>query len=86
MELEKVKTWMIQRRIALVGLAVTGLGYGASAAINLTPVSEVIQAIVDLVPDLVDLVTGILPIIVVVALIGFIVAFFDKILAMLKIG
>lgn len=86
MDFETMKAKVVQRRVALIGLLASGLAWGASAAINLTPVSEVIQAIVDLVPDLVDLVTGILPIIVVVALIGFIVAFFDKILAMLKIG
>ena len=75
----------IQFRILLIGLAASGLATAAAAEVNLSSISEVIEAIVDIVPDLIDLVVGIVPIIVVIALVGFIVAFFDKILGMLKI-
>lgn len=84
-DMATVKDWVIRRKIALTGLGIAGLGYAASAEVNLTSISEVIEAIVAIVPDLIDLVVGIVPIIVVIALVGFIVAFFDKILGMLKI-
>ena len=86
MELTKAKEWIASKRILLVSLAASGLAAGVSAAdINLTEITNVIQAIVGIVPDLIDLVVGIVPIIVVIALVGFIVAFFDKILGMLRI-
>lgn len=52
-------------------------------AINLTPISEVLQGIVNVMPDLVDFVVGVLPVIIVVILISFIAAFFDRIVAMI---
>ena len=86
MELTKAKEWIASKRILLVSLVASGLVAGVSAAdINLTEITNVIQAIVGIVPDLIDLVVGIVPIIVVIALVGFIVAFFDKILGMLRI-
>lgn len=51
--------------------------------INLTPVSEVLQGIVSIMPDLVGFVVGILPVIIVVILISFIAAFFDRIVGMI---
>lgn len=82
---EKVKEFMAARKLALIGLASTGLVYAASAEINLSAISDLITAIVDLVPDLIDLVIGVAPVIIVVALIGFIVKFFDKIVEMMNI-
>jgi len=81
----EVKEWMGARKLTLVMLASTGLAAAASAEINLTEISNVIQAIVGIVPDLIDLVVGVVPILVIIALVGFIIAFFDKILGMLKI-
>ncbi len=52
-------------------------------AINLTPISDVLQGIVAVMPDLVDFVVGVLPVIIVVILISFIAAFFDRIVAMI---
>ncbi len=52
-------------------------------AINLTPITEVLQGIVGVMPSLVDFVVGILPVIIVVILISFIAGFFDKIVAMI---
>jgi hypothetical protein len=51
--------------------------------INLTPITEVLQGIVGVMPALVDFVVGILPVIIVVILISFIAGFFDKIVAMI---
>jgi hypothetical protein len=52
-------------------------------AINLTPVTEVLQGIVTVMPELVNFVVSILPVIIVVILISFIAAFFDRIVAMI---
>jgi len=81
----EVKEWVGARKLTLVTLVSTGLAAAASAEINLTEISNVIQAIVGIVPDLIDLVVGVVPILVIIALVGFIIAFFDKILGMLKI-
>ena len=78
--------WVSKYKLALVSLMTAGLASGVMAEINLDAIGDVIQAIVGIVPDLIDLVVGIVPIIVVIALVGFIVAFFDKILGMLRIG
>lgn len=85
LNLESMKEWAARRRIALVGLAVAGLGMGASAEVNLTEVTNIINAVIGILPDLIDLVVGVIPIIITMALVGFIVAFFDKILAMIKL-
>jgi hypothetical protein len=85
MDTEKVKDWFAARRVALVGLVAAGIAYSASAAVNLTEITNLIQAIVGIVPDLIDLVVGIAPLIVVIALIGFLVKFFPKILDMLNL-
>jgi len=82
--IETAKNWVQARRLTLVGLAAAAMAAGASAEVNLSGISEVITAIVDLVPDLLDLVIGIVPIIVTIALVGFLVKFFDRILGMLK--
>ena len=84
MKFGKVKEWLAARKVALLGLAATGLVWGASAEVNLTEITNLIQAIVGIVPDLIDLVIGIAPLIVVIALIGFLVKFFPKILDMLN--
>ena len=52
-------------------------------SINLTPVTEVLQGIVTVMPELVNFVVSILPVIIVVILISFIAAFFDRIVAMI---
>jgi hypothetical protein len=56
----------------------------ASAAINFTPISELLQAVVSLIPDLMDLVVGVAPLIVVIAIVGFLVKFLDRIIQMLQ--
>ena len=82
--IEGMKKWLAARKVALVGLAATGLVWSASAEVNLTEITNLIQAIVGIVPDLIDLVVGIAPLIVVLALVGFLVKFFPKILDMMN--
>jgi hypothetical protein len=69
--------------IAIGGTSIVGT---ASAAINFTPIEELLDAVVDLVPTFMDLVIAIAPLIVVIAIVGFVLAFLDRILQMLKFG
>jgi hypothetical protein len=73
-------------RIAMVmtsGLALVGM---ASAAINFTPIRELLSAVIDLIPSFMDLVVAIAPLVVVIAIVAFILKFLDKIIAMLNFG
>lgn len=53
-------------------------------AVNFTPITEVLEGVVGLMPNLVDFVVGVLPIIVVMIVISFIACFFDSIVSMIK--
>jgi hypothetical protein len=79
----------LKHRIAVGTLAVAGgatiLVPYASAAINFTPITELLEAVVDLIPTLMDLVIAIAPLIVTIAIVGFVLAFLDRILEMLKL-
>jgi|PlaIllAssembly_1097288.scaffolds.fasta_scaffold1237589_1 hypothetical protein len=73
-------------RLAMVmtsGLALVGM---ASAAINFTPIQELLTAVIDLIPSFMDLVVAIAPLVVVIAIVSFILKFLDKIIAMLNFG
>lgn len=71
------------------GLA-TGAGLGlvgaASAAVDFSNISSLLQAVVSLVPDFTDLVIGIAPLIVTIAIITFIVGLLESILGVIKRG
>ena len=68
-------TWKI--RIALLATMAAGMVGYASAAINWTPISEIITGLVEFLPSLLELVMGMLPIIIVIAIVTFIVGFLD---------
>lgn len=79
--------WMgAKYRIMIAGTSLMGLVGMASAAIDFSNISALIQAVTGLIPDFVQLVIEMAPLLVTIAIISFIVAFFDKILAMLKLG
>ena len=71
-------------RLAIAGATGLSLVGYASAAINFTPIQELLQAVVDLIPTFMDLVVSIAPLIVVISVIGFVVGFMDRILSLLK--
>ena len=68
--------------VATLGTLAVG---NASAAINFTPIKELITATVDLIPSFFDLIINVAPIIVLVSILAFIVRFWDRILDMLNI-
>ena len=59
-------------RLALLGSSSLVLVGVSSAAINFTPIQELLTAVVDLIPTFMDLVVAIAPLIVVIAVVGFI--------------
>jgi hypothetical protein len=68
------------------GVAAMGLVASASAAIDLNgTIGPILDSIVELIPSIVGLIVAIVPAIIVLAVVGFIVAFFDKILGMMKL-
>lgn len=67
---------------ALIGL--TQPASAASFEINET-VGPILQGVAALIPDIVNLIVAVVPAIIVLAVVGFIVAFLDKILSMLKL-
>jgi len=75
-------------RVKLMTVAVAGIGLvaSASAAIDLNgTIGPILESIVQLIPSIVGLIVAIVPAIIVLAVVGFIVAFFDKILGMMKL-
>ena len=77
-----------ERKVQLMTVAVAGMGLvsSASAAIDLNAtVGPILDSVTELIPSIIGLIVGIVPAIIVLAVVGFIVAFFDKILGMMKI-
>jgi hypothetical protein len=75
-------------KVKLMTVAVAGMGLvaSASAAIDLNAtVGPILDSVTELIPSIINLIVGIVPAIIVLAVVGFIVAFFDKILGMMKI-
>lgn len=73
-------------KIALGAGSIALLVSSASAAdINWTEITTILDGVANsLFPSLVTLITAAVPIIIVVTIVGFVVAFLDKILALLK--
>ena len=76
--------WKVKALAAIVPL--TGLVMAASAAeldLNAT-IGPILDSVITLIPSILNLILAIVPVVVVMAVVGFILMFFDKILAMLK--
>lgn len=64
------------------GLSLVGL---ASAEVDFSNISSLIQDVTGLIPDFMDLVIAIAPLLVTIAIIGFVLKFLDKILSWLNL-
>jgi hypothetical protein len=88
MDTETMKSYLgrAKVKIALGAGSVALLVSSASAAdINWTEITTILDGVANsLFPSLVTLITAAVPIIIVVTIVGFVVAFLDKILALLK--
>jgi hypothetical protein len=88
MDTETMKSYLgrAKVKIALGAGSLALLVSSASAAdINWTEITTILDGVANsLFPSLVTLITAAVPIIIVVTIVGFVVAFLDKILALLK--
>jgi hypothetical protein len=76
---------MINRiMLALALLFTVTISTVAAASINLTPIKELLDAVVVLIPSFIDLVVAMAPLLVILAVVGFIIKFLDRILEFLK--
>jgi hypothetical protein len=75
-------------KVKMVGLSASALGLvGAASAevdINAT-VGPILDSVSLLIPTIINLIVAIVPAIIVMAVVGFIVAFFDRILGLMKL-
>ena len=84
---QKLSRWESMKIRAAFALGGVGMTIGAaSAAVDFSNISSLVQAVVSLVPDFVDLVIGIAPLIVTIAIISFIVGLLGSILGVIKGG
>lgn len=75
-------------KVKIVGLAVTGMGLATavSAEVDInSSVGPILDSVILMIPTLINLIVAIVPAIIVLAVVGFIVAFFDRILGMMKL-
>ena len=83
-ERKPVSAW----KVKLAGLTATGMGLIAAVSadvdINET-IGPILDSVIALIPTIIELIVAIVPAILVMAVVGFIVAFFDRILGMLKL-
>jgi hypothetical protein len=75
----------LKYRLAVASVMISGLVGMASATVNFTPITDLIDAVVGIIPSLMDLIVAIAPMIVLISIVSFLVYFFrDTILGMLK--
>jgi hypothetical protein len=75
----------LRNRLMITGAATLPLVGFASAAIDLSNITELIDAVTGLVPSLIDLVIAIAPLLIILAIVSFIIKFFDRILEMINL-
>jgi hypothetical protein len=77
--------WKVKALAAIV--PASGLVMAASAAtIDLNgTVGPILDSVIELIPSIIGLIVAIVPAIITLAVVGFILAFFDRILGMMKI-
>ncbi len=81
---EKIQLYKLRILLGLGSLV--AVAAPASAAVNWTNISDLVESVAtDLFPAFITLIENAVPIIVVIAVVGFIVAFMDKILGMIKV-
>lgn len=88
MEPEQTRPFLaaMKNRLAIAAVSLMSFAGLASAAIDFSNITDLIDAVVGLIPSLMSLVIEIAPLIVTMAIITFLVSFFrDTILGMLRL-
>jgi hypothetical protein len=76
-----ISRWQAAKyRLALAGAGAASLVGYASAAIDFSNISELLQAVIQLIPDFLALVVAIAPLLVTVAIVAFVLGFLKAIL------
>lgn len=78
---DKLKEMVANKKATIAiaaGTASMFLVQYAHAAVNFTPITELITAVTGLIPSLMELIIALAPLIVTMAIIGFFVVFFRK--------
>ena len=86
--LERFGEIVAERRVEIAGLAVTGVTVAVASADTLDingTVGPILDSVTQIVPTMINLIVAIVPAIIVLDVVGFVVAFFDRILGMMKI-
>lgn len=63
-------------KLAITTVSLVGLVASVSAAVNFTPITELITAVTGIIPSLMELVVALAPLIITMAIIAFLVGFF----------
>lgn len=85
---ERFRDSLKSSKVKIVALAATSMGLvaSASAAIDINgTIGPILDSMIALIPTIISLIVAIVPAILVMAVVGFIVAFFDKILGLMKL-
>jgi hypothetical protein len=83
-EAKPVSAW----KVKLIAGAVTAMGAvsAVSADIDLNgTLGPILDSMIELIPTIISLIVAIVPAILVMAVVGFLIAFFDQILGMIKL-
>ena len=86
--LERVGKFVSDHKVKIAGLASTGVMVASVSAASLDingTVGPILDSVIEIIPTLINLIVAIVPAVIVLAVVGFIVAFFDKILGMMKL-
>jgi len=75
--------WKVKALAGMVSLS--GLVMAVSAVDINASVGPILDSVIEIIPTLINLIVAIVPAIIVMAVIGFIVAFFQRILGMMKL-
>lgn len=85
---ERTREFLSDSKVKLVGLAAAGSGLVASASADIdlnATIGPILDSVISLIPSIINLIVAVVPAIICMAVVGFIVAFFDKILGMMKL-
>lgn len=80
-------TLIVQRMLlGLCLVALVGIPAVSAATLDLNgTIGPILDSITDLIPSIINLIVSIVPAVIVMSVVGFIVAFFDKVLSMMKL-
>ena len=77
--------WKIKALAGMVSLSGLVMAVSAETVDINASVGPILDSVISIIPTLINLIVAIVPAVIVLAVVGFIVAFFDRILGMMKL-